>query len=801
MPRSQKIQTNFTAGEISPRLLGRVDIAKYQNAARVMEGFYPLVHGGANRDPGLRYIAATKFPTKESRPIPFVFSATQAYILEFGDLYMRVFKDEGQVLSGGVPYEMVTPYAEANLPDLNYVQSADTAFLVQPSFPVRKLTRSGHAAWKIAAFPFLVEPHDETGTKPAAALTLGAVTGTGINANAGSAFEIADVGRQITAGDGVATIVGYVDTSNVTVDIISDFAAVGVASGNWTLTESPKATLTSNFAGPEGTFVTLTLSAAGFKNAPTTDSGRYVHLNGGVIEVGAFTSAVSMGGVVRSALLSAAPAPAGSWSLETKVWNATNGYPRAVTLFEQRLVLAGTTAFPNRVWASRTARYNDFTVGPADNDALDLDMVSDQQNPIMQLAPLRALIPLTYGGEFSIRSGIEKPLTATNNQAKPESQYGIKNVRPVRVGSAILFVQRAGRKIRSLEYRVDKDSFDSPDRTKLAEHITEGGITDMCYAQEPDSIVSLVRADGLLVRLAINLEDDAQVVGFARRRTDGLIKRVAAIPYNDTDQVWAIVKRTINGADVRNMELFDPLRNTDSCVVGSLAAIAITAISWAAGVVTALTASPHGLAPGSSARIAGVTPAAYNGDQLCIAGTAASTIKYSLETDPGVATVLGTATPLAATWTGFGHMEAKTIDILADGVVFPQALVSGGAVTLGRPVASIEGGLHYRSTLTLLNPELPLPDGSVQGRPVSINELVVRLYKTEGGEIRTGSNVEKLPFRKFGAGVLDKPLTPYTGDKLVNLLGWDKSTDISFVQDQPLPAQILAAIYKLSVGD
>jgi hypothetical protein len=97
--------------------------------------------------------------------------------------------------------------------------------------------------------------------------------------------------------------------------------------------------------------------------------------------------------------------------METKVWSAANGYPRAVTLFEQRLVLAGTTAFPNRVWASRTGRYNDFTTGSADNDALDLDMVSDQQNPIMQLARCKQLIPLTYGGEFSIRGGVEKPLT------------------------------------------------------------------------------------------------------------------------------------------------------------------------------------------------------------------------------------------------------------------------------------------------------------------------------------------------------------------------------------------------------
>lgn len=798
MPRAQKIQTNFTTGEVSPRLLGRVDIARYQNGAKIMENFYPLVQGGANRSPSMRYVAITKTSAKKSRLMPFVFSAAQAYALEWGDLYMRVFKDEGQVLALGVPYEIVTPYAEADLPDLNWVQSADTAVMVHPTHVVEKLTRSGHAAWKLAPFRFLVEPHDEVGTKPAANLTLGAVTGAGVTVAASAAvFEIADIGRQITAGDGVGTIATYVDTSHVTMNVTDDFASTALTAGNWTLTESPKTGITPSAAGTEGATITLTLDAAGWKNVPTTDVGRYVHLNGGVVEITGFTSTTLVNALVRSTLANATKAESAAWSLETKVWNATNGYPRAVTLFEQRLVLAGTTAFPNRVWASRTGRYNDFTTGSSDNDALDLDMISDQQNPIMQLAPLRALIPLTYGGEFSVRGGVEKPLTATNNQTRPESQYGIKNVRPVRVGNDLLFVQRAGRKIRSTSYSVYQDGFVSPDRTKLSEHITEGGITAMWYAQEPDSLVYMVRADGQLVTLTINTEEDAQVLGFARRVTDGLVESGCAIPYNDTDQSWAIVRRTINGSVVRNVELLDPNRNTDSHVTGLKAPIAINAISWAAGVVTVTTAIAHGLAAGSTARLAGVTPRAYNGDQTCIAGTAGSTIKFNLETDPGAATVLGTATPLSSTWAGLGHLEAKTVDVVADGVVFPQKVVASGQITLPRAVASVEIGLHYKSTIALLNPELPLPDGSAQGRPVSVSEFTVRLHKTLGGMV----NGEVLPFRKFGAGILDQPLVPFTGDKTVTLLGWDRTTDIEIIQDQPLPMQVLAAFYKVSVGD
>jgi len=808
MSRSQFIQTNFTSGEVSPRLQSRVDLAKYKNGAEIMEGMYPLVHGGANRCPGQPFVAETKNSAKRSRLIPFVFSSSQAYQLEWGDLYMRVFKDNGQVESAPtVPYEIVTPYAEADLTDLNYVQSADTAFMVHPTYPVRRLTRSGHAAWKLGVYPFIVEPHDEVGTKPASNVTLGAVTGTGISATAASAvFEPADVGRQITSGDGVATIVGYTSTTIVTVDISDDFSAVLLTSGNWTLTESPKTTLTPSVAGPEGAAITLTLTAAGWKSAPTTDVGRYVHINGGVVEITGFTSNLIVSGKVRSVLTGTTAAPSGSWSMETKIWNATNGYPRAAFLFQQRLILAGTTAFPNRVWGSRTARYNDFTTGGLDTDGLDFDLVSDQQNPIQQVSALkRALLPLTYGGEFSVTGGVEKPLAGTNVQASPETQYGIKNVRPVRVGNEILFVQRSGRKIRAAGYKVDQDAYGSPDLTILSEHITEGGITEMAYAQEPDSTLWSVRADGQAVAMAISREQE--VVGFGRRVTKGLYESFSSIPYLDTDQVWCIVNRTIGGATKRFVERLDPTVNTDSCLTGSFDPIEITAISWLAGTVTVTTLTAHGLGVGSSVRIAGCDPAGYNRDFMCTAGTAGTTINYALETDPGAATTLGTATPLAAVWAGFDHLEGEALDVLADGVVFPAATVTGGQITLPRPVATIEAGLHYQSRLRPLTLEVALQGTTAQGCQISVSTIIAKLYKSYGGTIKTFNDEgveqssEDLPFRRFGLGAIGQPFVPYTGNKRVNTLGWGETWKAELQQNQPLPFCVLALMGKVTVND
>jgi hypothetical protein len=172
-------------------------------------------------------------------------------------------------------------------------------------------------------------------------------------------------------------------------------------------------------------------------------------------------------------------------------------------------------------------------------------------------------------------------------------------------------------------------------------------------------------------------------------------------------------------------------------------------------------------------------------------------ITYNLEADPGPATVLGTLTPLAKTWAGLAHLEAKTVDIVADGIVFPQQVVAAGQVTLPRAVNTVEIGLHFETTIETLPPELMLPEGSPQGRPVSLNEIVVRLYKSIGCKVQD----EQIPFRTFGAGVLDKPVPAFTGDKKVDIVGWERGRTLVVKQTQPLPFCLLSVIKRVTVGD
>jgi len=805
VPRVSIIQTNCTAGELSPRLLGRVDVARYANALKTCENAYPLVHGGARRRPGTRYVAEVKNSAKSVRLIPFIFNTSQAFVLEFGDQYIRFYTAGGQVLSGGVPYEISSPYLEAELDDIHFVQSADTMFLAHPSYPMRKLVRYANTNWKLSAISWTVPPSEEKGDKPATTLTLSATTGS-VTATAGAAaFQNADVGRYIEISAGRGKITAFTSTTQVTVSVEDAFASVGPhASGAWILTESPKTTLTPSAKDPIGASITLTAGANAFKNdAQVSDIGKFVEINDGLVEITSLdgtTPQTKANGIIRTVLSSTTAAQSGGWALRSNVWNATDGYPRAVTLFEQRLVAAGSTAYPQTIWGSKSGEYYNFADGIADDDGFAFTIASDQVNPIEHLASIRALLPLTYGGEFSMTGGVEKPLTPTNVQLKSQTVFGSAVARPVRVGNEIIFVQRSERKIRSLGYRIDSDSFAAPDLSILSEHITEGGIYEMAYAQEPDQIVWMVRADGVMPVMSIERDQDA--IGWSRQLTDGTYESVATIPYNNEDQVWCAVKRKINGSTKRYIEYFQDGRNTDCCILGAVTESAVSAISWAAGTVT-VTQAGHGYSTGDKIRLSGFTPSGYNGEYT-ITVTGANNYTYALSSDPGAATVLGTAAKATTSWSGLSPLEAKTVDIVADGYVATQKTVAAGAITLDKAAYSVEIGLHYKTTIKTLPPEVPTGQGTAQGNALSIHETIVRFYKTKGGTI----NGQPITTRKFGAGaVLDQPIAEFTGDKRIENLGWgragsgDSDGTVTIVKTQPLPMQVLAVIKRLTVND
>jgi hypothetical protein len=534
--KGKVLQTNFTAGELSPKLYGRVDIARYQNGAKKVRDCLPQIYGGVRRRPGSLHVNEVKTSAKKTRLVPFVFNEDTAYMLELGDLYMRIFKD-GALLSPGAPaaysgatayvpgslvsnggvnyyciknttgnappnltywyampagiYEIPTPYTEVMLADVDYTQGADTMFLFQESLDIRRLVRAAETTWVLDA-PIEAGPFEEPGTYPIAELT-------------------------------------------------------------------------PTVASPVGASTILNASASVFNPAM---GGCVVKINGGIVKLTGFISGTSFSGTIKQELASLVAAPADAWSLHAPAWSVSRGYPRTGTLFEQRLVVGGSPAFPQTLWGSITAAYLDFTQGTADDNGFSFTVASDQINPIQYLASSRTLVAFTSGGEFTITGGLEKPLAPTNAQIRQRSNYGCARVRPVRIRDSEIFIQRAGRKVRSFAYNVANDDWTAPDIAVLSEHVTETGIAGMCWQQEPDSIVWMFRTDG--VPISVTYDKDQDVTAWAiHDGFTGQVESMATIPDANGDQVWMVVKRTVNGSVVRYIERFLEGTLSDCAVVDS----------------------------------------------------------------------------------------------------------------------------------------------------------------------------------------------------------------------------------------
>jgi hypothetical protein len=167
MPRISQIQTNFTAGELSPRLYGRTDIDRYANAAKRLLNAYPVVHGGASAA-AAPVLQGHEDQREALAPDPVRGGRDAAYMLEVGDGYVRVHGAGGADL--GV--ELATPYSEAMLADIDYGQGADTMFVAHPSVPIQRLRRFGACNLRPLSAPFTTTPFEEQGARPPADITL-----------------------------------------------------------------------------------------------------------------------------------------------------------------------------------------------------------------------------------------------------------------------------------------------------------------------------------------------------------------------------------------------------------------------------------------------------------------------------------------------------------------------------------------------------------------------------------------------------------------------------------------------------
>ena len=519
MARVWQVQTSFNRGELDPRLVGRKDLQAYYSGARVAQNVVTLIQGGLRRRNGTKFL----YSDTDGRIFNFSFSTSVNYALLFTNLQIRVFKN------GVSQATIVSPYTLAQVKQIDYIQSADTALIFHPDVQSQELSRTTDVDWAIGGITFVNQPQydfNDTDSPPPTSAVQRITFG---NYREGDRYKVSLEGvlsdEIAFAGDDAT------NSDNIRVAMTDMINTAGEGTITVANTTSPNVFSVTLSGGSAKDWDLLTV-------VPTNTAD--AQFQGLVTELTA--------GVSRA----------------EDVWSTARGWPSVATFHEARLWLGGTNFRPATIWGSKVNFFFDFKAGKArDDEGIDVTLDTDQVNAVTALFSNRTLQVFTSGGEFSVGTS---PITPANIAVLPQTNYGTKRVRPVTVDGLTLFIQRTGKSIRNFFFSDDSKSYDSASVSVLASHLVANP-TAMAVSRGTSEVdanyVYIVNDDGTMVVYNSMISEDVQ--GFTRWVTDGLQQSIAVVD----DLLYTYTKRTINGADVYFLESEDPTLTTDASATAS----------------------------------------------------------------------------------------------------------------------------------------------------------------------------------------------------------------------------------------
>jgi hypothetical protein len=765
MGRASTVQNAFNAGELSSLLLGRQDVDKYAAGLFVCLNAIPLTQGGWTRRPGTAYLHQCKHHNKLARLIPFTYSITQKYVLEFGEQYIRFFTEHGILTAAG---QSITGISKAAVAVLTY-SGADTysngdRVFVTGVLGMTQVNNREFVVTNVNTGANTFELYNSDGTAVVS-------TNYGTRTSGGTVSEIIQVATAFVEADLVdVNVTQSADTLYVLHPDHPPQQLVRVTATSWTLadivfTDGPYDTLNTTTTtltpgAATGSGISLTASAVTGINDDrgflATDVGRLIRIQEGstwgYVEITAFTNTTLVTVTILSTLTNTNAKT--TWRLG--VWSDTTGFPRAGTFHEDRLFLAGAAVYPQRLDGSKTGIYSNFSPSAlggtvADDNAVSFVLNSNDVNAVQWIhSDEKGMLAGTSRSEWQIRPSSQvEALTPTNIKGKPTTHYGSASAAPIVAGKAVLFIQRASRKVRELVYVFEVDGFKAPDMTLLSEHITRPSLDEIAYQEQPQAIVWGVRGDGVL--LGMTYEREQAVVAWHRHELGGqsdaaglfipVIESVAVIPSPDTtrDELYVVVQRYVNGATRRYIEYLSKIWEAD--------------------------------------------------DEQ----------EDAFHVDCGWTTI---NTPATDTVTGLWHLEGETLGVYVDGTRHVEVTVTNGTVTLDRTGTIITLGYFYPSDGQTMPIDGGSQDGSSQGKTKRIARVGFWLLDTLGlkyGE--DADNLTEILIRQWGDdfGTLTPLFTGITRERFES--DYDKLGQVYWRADGPFPANVLAVMPQFSVAD
>lgn len=490
-------------------------------------------------------------------------------------------------------YTLTTPYTSAMLSTLRFTQNADVMTIASSSTYTRELRRLGSTNWTLTTVSFvptLAAPTGVTATATTAQASNMTATKYGVTAIASDGVTESVMSSAASATNNLSLagnfntitwspvagalrynvyklrggIYGYigqvVPTSAVTTFTISSAVQNGFYFGTTLLNSLCTVTTATAHGFTNGNVIAIANTGVATMNGSyqvtvtSTTAFTYIPTQGNNASSSTGTASLSTSSLVDDYILADTTVTPPT---STITLNAAIDYPGTVAYFEQRRWFANTTAEPQTVWATRSATESNLTssLPTRDDDALKFRLASVKQNAIQHLVPMNDLIALTAGGMFRIYADSAPAITPTSLSIKSQGAVGANGVQPVMAGTAALYVQANGARVREITPggQALNYGYQALDMTLLAPHLFNGyTIVDMAFADEPDKILWCVRSDGVL--LGMTYLPDQQVYAWHQHTTDGAFESVCTVSENNVSATYVVVKRTVNGRTRRNIE-------------------------------------------------------------------------------------------------------------------------------------------------------------------------------------------------------------------------------------------------------
>lgn len=586
----RKPTISFSGGEVTPEFWGQINDAKFQAGLAKCRNFIVLPHGPVANRPGFAYVNTVKTPAKKTKLIPFTFSTTQTMVLEFGHQYVR-FHTQGASLQSGTPaayngataysigdmvtssgtkyyciaattgnappnatywyalpasgeYEIPTPFDEADLFDLHYVQSADVLTICHPNYAPRELRRLGATKWTLSTISFVSTLTVPTGVSASA-------TGSGSTSYSYKVTSVGATGLEESDASSAATVTNNLLTSGNKNTI------------SWTTTGASRYNVYKQSNGLYGYI-------------GQTDGTSFVDDN------------------ITSNMAKTPP-------ITNNPFSGANKYPGAVSYFEQRRCFAGSVDEPQNLRMTRSGTESNlsYSIPVRDDDSINIRVAARESNTIRHIVPLQNLVLLTGSAEWRVTSINSDAITPTSISVTPQSYVGANNVQPLIVNNNIIYAASRGGHMREMAYQYQAGGYITGDMSLRAPHLFDNlNIMDLAYSKAPIPLIWAVSSNGKLI--GVTYVPEQQIGAIHQHDTDGLFESCCVVAEGNEDVLYVVVKRTINGSDTRYVERMQSRQfstASDAFFVDSGATYSgastktITGLSWLEGKTVSILAN------------------------------------------------------------------------------------------------------------------------------------------------------------------------------------------------------------------